>query len=130
MKQSHRFATVALAAVVGTGLAGEGAAMAAVPPEPTVASAPAAPAAQQVAIYQYATGVVISRHRLAIRTRPTMRSKRVGFLRPGQRFKIKCWTRGQRVRHTRVWYRLGYSSPKNYVSGAYVRVIKGRVRHC
>jgi len=25
---------------------------------------------------------------------------------------------------------MGYSSPKDYVSGAYVKIVKGKVHHC
>ncbi|GAA1784822.1 hypothetical protein [Actinomadura chokoriensis] len=124
MKLRHSFATLLLAGAVGAGLAGAPAAQASAPPAAEGASTPAA------AAYQYATGKVISRHKLAIRSRPTSHSKRVGWLKPHQRFFIKCWTRGQKVRHTRVWYRMGYSSPKDYVSGAYVKIVKGRVTRC
>lgn len=124
MKLRHSFATLLLAGTVGAGLAGAPAAQASAPPAAEGTSTPAA------AAYQYATGKVISRHRLAIRSKPTTHSKRVGWLKPGQRFFVKCWTRGQKVRNTRVWYRLGYSSPKDYVSGAYVRIVKGKVHRC
>ncbi|WP_141578463.1 hypothetical protein [Actinomadura sp. WMMA1423] len=127
MKQTHRLATVVLAAALGAGLAGEGAALASIPPEPSV---PAAPARPQVAIDQYATGKVISHTRLAVRSRPTTHSKRQYWLKPGQKFQIKCWTRGQRIGDTRVWYRMGYSSPKDYVTAYYVKIIKGRVHRC
>ncbi|QKW33861.1 hypothetical protein HUT06_07300 [Actinomadura sp. NAK00032] len=124
MKLRHSFATLLLAGSVAAGLADAPAAQASAPPAAEGASTPAA------AAYQYATGKVTSRHKLAIRSRPTTHSKRVGWLKPGQRFFVKCWTRGQKVRHTRVWYRMGYSSPKDYVSGAYVKIVKGKVRHC
>ncbi|MFA1543335.1 hypothetical protein [Actinomadura monticuli] len=120
MKLRHSFATLLLAGAVGAGLTGPPAAHASTSPEATSASA----------AYQYATGKVTSRHKLAIRSKPTTHSKRVGWLKPGQRFSIKCWTRGQKIRHTRVWYRMGYSSPKDYVSGAYVKIVKGKVHHC
>ncbi|MFB4312184.1 hypothetical protein [Actinomadura sp. GTD37] len=129
MKLRDSFATLVLVGAVGASLAGVPAAQASAPP---AAAGPSASAAghQYAAGYQYATGKVTSRHKLAIRSKPTTHSKRVGWLKPGQRFYIKCWTRGQKVRHTRVWYRMGYSSPKDYVSGAYVKIVKGKVSRC
>jgi hypothetical protein len=70
-----------------------------------------------------------SRTRLAIRSRPTTNSRRLGSLHPGQIVDIKCWARGQSVRGVRTWYRLGISTPE-WVSGRYIRIVKGRVHHC
>lgn len=127
MKQTYKCVTVAFAGIVGIGVA-SGTALASAP-STAEAAGPAAHAAQP-ALDQYATGKVTSRHRLAVRSRPTTHSKRVYWLKPGQRFQIKCWTRGQKVGHTRVWYRMGYSSPKDWVTANYVKVIKGHVHHC
>ncbi|WP_131738467.1 SH3 domain-containing protein [Actinomadura roseirufa] len=120
MKQHHKVAAVLASAVVGAGALG-------VP----AASAAERPAAVQHVVGTYALpkGKVISRHRLAIRLRPTTRSKKVGSLRPGAIVDIKCWVNGQSVGGVRRWYRLGISTPE-WVSGRYIKIIKGRVTHC
>ncbi|WP_067450810.1 SH3 domain-containing protein [Actinomadura macra] len=77
----------------------------------------------------YAKGKVTSRSRLTIRAKPTTHSQRLGSLRPGQVVDIKCWAYGQSVKGVRKWYRLGISTPE-WVSGRYIKIIKGRVHHC
>ncbi|QXJ24067.1 SH3 domain-containing protein [Actinomadura graeca] len=77
----------------------------------------------------YPKGKVISRSRLVIRAKPTTHSKRLGSLRPGQIVDIKCWVNGQPVKGVRKWYRLGISTPE-WVSGRYIKIIKGKVSHC
>lgn len=125
MKQRYKIATVLAASVAGTGAIGAATAQT-TPVRPPAAHSPAAPAA---GANHYAKGKVISHTRLAIRAKPTRHSKRLGWLHPGQVVDIKCWTRGQSVKGDRTWYRLGISTPE-WVSGRYIKIIKGKVPHC
>ncbi|KAB2384532.1 SH3 domain-containing protein [Actinomadura montaniterrae] len=113
-----------MAGIMGTGVATVPAATA-----DTGQAGPAQVAATAQLANAYPKGRVTSRSRLAIRSRPTTRSQRLGSLHPGQIVDIKCWTWGQPVRGVRTWYRLGISTPE-WVSGRYIRIIKGRVHHC
>ncbi|WP_187438250.1 SH3 domain-containing protein [Actinomadura decatromicini] len=121
MQRQYKIATVLLAGVVGTGVVTPVALASPLP-------ATAGPVAS-VAINAYPKGRVISRHRLAIRAKPTTRSAILGHLNPGQVVDIKCWALGQKIGNTRRWYRLGISTPE-WVSGRYIKIIKGRVTHC
>ncbi|WP_083980461.1 SH3 domain-containing protein [Actinomadura chibensis] len=124
MQPQYKIATVLLAGVVGAGVTAP-VALASPPPAPSgLAAGPVGGA-----VDAYAKGRVISRHRLAIRAKPTTHSAVLGHLRPGQVVDIKCWTRGQKVGNTRTWYRLGISTPE-WVSGRYIKIIKGHVPHC
>jgi hypothetical protein len=124
LKMQYKAATAVLAGVMGTGAATVPAALA----DPGQAGPARASATAQPA-NAYPKGRVTSRTRLAIRSRPTTFSRRLGSLHPGQIVDIKCWARGQSVRGVRTWYRLGISTPE-WVSGRYIRIIKGRVHHC
>ncbi|HEU5027894.1 MAG TPA: hypothetical protein VFV01_23435 [Spirillospora sp.] len=113
-----------MAGIMGTGVA--------TVPAATADAGHAGPihvAATAQPVNAYPKGRVTSHKRLAIRSRPTTHSRRLGSLRPGQIVDIKCWTWGQPVRGVRTWYRLGISTPE-WVSGRYIRIIKGRVHHC
>jgi hypothetical protein len=124
MERHYKIATVLLAGVTGAGVVAP-AALASAPQ--TASSVVARP--DGGVVNAYPKGKVTSRHRLAIRARPTTHSKRYGWLKPGQVVDIKCWARGQKIGHTRTWYRLGISTPE-WVSGRYIKIIKGRVTHC
>lgn len=124
MQRQYKIVTVLLAGAVGAGVVTP-VALASAPR--TAAGAVASPAGGVVNAYP--KGKVTSRHRLAIRAKPTTHSTRLGWLKPGQVVDIKCWTRGQKVGNTRTWYRLGISTPE-WVSGRYIKIIKGRVEHC
>lgn len=124
MNMHYKTAIAVMAGVMGTGVATVPAALAdagRTGPDRVSVTATTASA--------YPKGRVTSHHRLAIRSRPTTRSERLGSLRPGQIVGIKCWARGQSVRGDRTWYRLGISTPE-WVAGRYIRIIKGRVHHC
>ncbi|MFA1550241.1 SH3 domain-containing protein [Actinomadura chokoriensis] len=124
MERHYKIATVLLAGVTGTGLVSPAALASAPKATSGVVERPAGGV-----INAYPKGKVISRHRLTIRAKPTTRSKALGSLKPGAVVDIKCWSRGQKIGNTRVWYRLGISTPE-WVSGRYIKIIKGKVTHC
>ncbi|MFC4055102.1 SH3 domain-containing protein [Actinomadura syzygii] len=124
MQRQYKIATVLLAGVVGAGVV----APVAQASSPQATSGLVASPFGGV-VNAYPKGRVISRHRLAIRAKPTTRSAILGHLNPGQIVDIKCWSRGQKIGNTRTWYRLGISTPE-WVSGRYIKIIKGRVTHC
>ncbi|MUN39089.1 SH3 domain-containing protein [Actinomadura litoris] len=123
MKHQHRVAAIVLAGVVGAGGAAVSPALADPGHRPD-AQAPAAPA-----VAAYPRGKVISHGRLAVRAKPTTKSKRLRWLQPGQVISIKCWVKGQAVHGDSKWYRLP-TTKREYVSAHYIKIIKGKVKHC
>ncbi|MCJ0869520.1 hypothetical protein [Streptomyces sp. AP-93] len=55
---------------------------------------------------KHARGVVISRGPLAVRSRPTTHSHKVGRVHPHEKLAIECKTRGERVDGNNLWYLL------------------------
>ncbi|MEJ8640734.1 SH3 domain-containing protein [Streptomyces sp. MS1.HAVA.3] len=55
---------------------------------------------------EYATGKVISKGQLKVRSKPTTKSKSVGHVAPNSKVEIYCKENGEKVDGNRLWYRL------------------------
>ncbi len=55
---------------------------------------------------EYATGKVISKGPLKVRSKPTTKSKSVGHVYPNSKVEIHCKEYGEKVDGNRLWYRL------------------------
>ncbi|MCP3753485.1 SH3 domain-containing protein [Streptomyces sp. TBY4] len=62
----------------------------------------------------YARGVVVSKGSLAVRSRPTTHSQKVGRVYPHEKLAIACKERGERVDGNNIWYLLEERDRKDF----------------
>lgn len=89
------------------GLVGVGAAVADEGPrEIVVGEVPASAQPGQYPYDKYATGKVVSKGPLKVRSKPTTESRAIGHVKPNSKVEIECKKHGQKVDGNRIWYRL------------------------
>ncbi|MFJ3978202.1 hypothetical protein [Streptomyces sp. NPDC090021] len=100
------------------GLVGAGAAVADEGPrEIIVGQVPASAQPGQYPYDKYATGKVVSKGPLKVRSKPTTESRAIGHVKPNSKVEIECKKYGQKVDGNRIWYRL-HEDRKEWENGS------------